>query len=77
MSFWLYRPAEMADDPSFTARDVTIIIPTVDPGNSMFTDCLKSVLRNGPSRMIIVTAGNALLAETVAIVADVRREVSA
>ncbi|EFX02320.1 capsule polysaccharide synthase [Grosmannia clavigera kw1407] len=64
VSFWRYRPAKISDDPSFTARDVTIILPTVDPTNGLFTECLLTIIENAPSRVIVVTAGEALRLQT-------------
>lgn len=61
VAFWLYRPAEPMADPPLTGKDVTVLIPTIDPGNSLFVAGLMSVLRNRPAEVIVVTVGDELL----------------
>lgn len=57
ISFWLYRPARIPIHPSVTSRDVTVILPTVDPENRDFRECIQSCLRNRPAEILIVTVG--------------------
>lgn len=67
VGFWLYAPDPVPHQPLFTERDCTVIIPTMDPSNINFTECLSSVLRSGPAAVHIVTFGDDLarLAEQV------------
>ncbi len=69
IAFWLYRPAPLPAAPKYSEKDVTVIIPTVDP-HSYLTRCLESVTGNKPSAVIIVTAGQKLRQETEAVVED-------
>lgn len=56
VSFWcFYRKAQVPDQPSYSSHDVTVIIPTVDPANEDFSECLKKCLANKPKKIIIVT----------------------
>lgn len=57
ISFWLYRPAPIPAHPTVTPRDVTVILPTVDPGNQDFKECIKSCFKNKPYEILIVTVG--------------------
>ncbi|KAK7958046.1 capsule polysaccharide synthase Cps1 [Apiospora saccharicola] len=56
-----YKPYPMVANPTFKpSRDVTVVIPTVEPGDPTFRRCLKSVCINTPARVYIVTVGKAL-----------------
>ena len=48
----------MSDSPKLTALDVTVIVPTVDPYNKDFMECIASIHANGPATIIVVTAGH-------------------
>lgn len=69
IAFWLYRPAPIPNCRSVTEKDVSVIIPTVEPDNPDFTECLASVLENHPAAIHIVTVGTSKLHLTKAIVA--------
>lgn len=75
-SFWiLYRPIELLPKSHriYTPKQCAVIIPTIDPGNSWFEDCLTSISDNGPGAVIIVTVGRTLRRQTHAIL-DAYRE---
>jgi len=57
ISFWLCKPTPVPIDPTYFPEDCTVIMPTVDPENPDFTECLTSILANKPSGIIIVTVG--------------------
>ncbi|KAF2427132.1 hypothetical protein EJ08DRAFT_671754 [Tothia fuscella] len=57
ISFHLYKPWPVPLNPSVHPSDVTVIIPTVEPTNPDFKECLTSVLANKPGAIIIVTVG--------------------
>jgi cellulose synthase/poly-beta-1,6-N-acetylglucosamine synthase-like glycosyltransferase len=57
ISFWLYKTTLVPIDPTYFPEDCTVIIPTVDPENPDFIECLTSILANKPSGIIIVTVG--------------------
>ena len=57
--YFLYKPAPIPANPTLTPADVTIIIPTIDPENDGFKECLQSTLKNHPGHILIVTVGNA------------------
>lgn len=59
ISFWRYRPSPVLDNATFSASDVSVVIPTVDPNDSDFLPCLESILMNGPREVCIVTVGDA------------------
>ena len=58
IAFWLwYHPCPIPDNPSYSSQDCTIIIPTVEPDNKDFLECITSVLKNNPGAIWIVTVG--------------------
>jgi cellulose synthase/poly-beta-1,6-N-acetylglucosamine synthase-like glycosyltransferase len=69
ISFWLfYRPTPVPPNPTLFPSDCTIILPTVDPENRDFEECITSCLENGPGAIIIVTVGAELTKLTKSIV---------
>ncbi|KAK4617612.1 hypothetical protein CLAFUW4_11806 [Fulvia fulva] len=48
---------DMTTHPKLHPSDCTIIIPTVDPENAGFKECLTTVLTNHPAAILIVTVG--------------------
>jgi hypothetical protein len=43
--------------PTQLPKDVTVIIPTVEPSGDDFEKCINSIMKNNPARIMIVTAG--------------------
>ncbi|KAK6381608.1 hypothetical protein LTS17_004667 [Exophiala oligosperma] len=68
VSFWCYKHSPIPAIRTITERDVTVIIPTVEPTNYDFQECLSSVLMNGPATVHIVTVGPELHRQTCGIV---------
>jgi hypothetical protein len=65
VSFWLYNPAPKPAFPKYAAnKDVTAILPTIDPNGPDFDECLRSCAENRPANIILVTAGDNLLDKT-------------
>lgn len=60
---WMYRPFEISPDPAFTRRDVTVILPTIDPHGPDFRECVQSILANHPACILVVTVGDVLREE--------------
>ncbi|KAK8106563.1 hypothetical protein PG999_010018 [Apiospora kogelbergensis] len=65
VNFWSYyrrcKPSPIPDLSSYTAAEhVTVVVPTVEPGDPTFGRCLDSICANGPARIFIVTVGAAL-----------------
>lgn len=56
-AFCLYKPIVISGHPDLTARNVTVIIPTVEPYGKLFEECIESIYASGPAKIIIVTAG--------------------
>jgi len=72
VAFWCYSPSPKASNPTYLpSRDVTAIIPTVDPERGTFRDTVKSCAENGPARIVIVTAGDELYDKTVPYVREI------
>ena len=66
IGFWSYEAVPLSVMPIFFAKDVTVIIPTIEPHGEQFVECIDRVLANQPAEVIVVTAGkdracNALL----------------
>ncbi|KAI5459165.1 nucleotide-diphospho-sugar transferase [Mariannaea sp. PMI_226] len=60
IGYLCYRPAQIPSNPTYTGRDVTVIVPTVDPSNPDFRSCIHSILANKPAALIVVTVGSLL-----------------
>jgi cellulose synthase/poly-beta-1,6-N-acetylglucosamine synthase-like glycosyltransferase len=74
ISFWLfYRPTPVPRNPTLFPSDCTIILPTVDPENRDFEECITSCLRNKPGAIVIVTVGDQLTKLTKDIIAPYKR----
>ncbi|KAK3397522.1 glycosyltransferase like family 2-domain-containing protein [Sordaria brevicollis] len=76
VGFWTYKPAPIPQGNAkyYPGRDVTLVIPTVDPLGVDFHECITTCARNGPRKIIIVTAGDELYAKTLNAVAPVMQE---
>ncbi|GJD00486.1 glycosyltransferase family 2 [Colletotrichum higginsianum] len=71
---WRYRPAPLPRLPTWSRRDVTVILPTIDPDNSKFDECIISLLENRPAAILIVTVGARMRARCEAIARAYRRD---
>lgn len=56
-AFCLYKPVAVPTKPTLTAKDVTVIVPTVEPYGEQFEECIRSIYANEPAKIIIVAAG--------------------
>lgn len=56
---FLYKATPVPSRPSYHAADCTVILPTIDPCNQDFKECLYSILMNSPAAVLIVTVGRA------------------
>lgn len=52
-----FKPKPVLPSPSFTAQDVTVVIPTVEPRGAAFAECIQRVLANAPTELLVVTVG--------------------
>ena len=43
--------------PTLRPKDVTVIVPSVEPSGDDFINCISSIKKNHPAKIIIVTAG--------------------
>lgn len=53
-----FKAKPVRENPTFTVKDVTVIIPTVEPRGEAFEECIHRVLANGPARILVVTVGH-------------------
>jgi cellulose synthase/poly-beta-1,6-N-acetylglucosamine synthase-like glycosyltransferase len=53
--YFLYKPWPVPPNPKIKPSDVTVIIPTIDPENEGFLECIQTVLTNAPAAIIIAT----------------------
>ena len=63
VGYWLYRPSLISPEPSFNRKDVTVLLPTIDPNGPDFQECIRSILSNQVASIIIITVGAALKAD--------------
>lgn len=68
IAFWCYRPVPIPAQPSYLRRDVTVIIPTVEPENKDFNECLQSIREHGPREIFIVVVGERMKTQAQSIV---------
>lgn len=62
ISYWiLYRPTLSPQKPRFHPRDVTVIVPTVDPENENFVDCISSIVSKHPKKLLIVVPSKGMV----------------
>jgi Glycosyltransferase like family 2 len=54
---FIYKATPAPCQPTYTRSDCTVILPTVDPLNEDFNECLHSISMNSPAAVIIVTVG--------------------
>lgn len=65
ISYWLlYRPTPIRRKPHYHPRDVTVIVPTVDPENEHFVECISSIISNRPKTLIIVVPSEEMVKST-------------
>lgn len=60
ISYILYRPTPIPSSPTVFCNDVTVIVPTVgdfenEEFRAEFSECIRSILSNGPYQLIIST----------------------
>ncbi|KAH6884510.1 glycosyltransferase like family 2-domain-containing protein [Thelonectria olida] len=64
---WMYRPSKIPYRPAYFRQDVTVIVPTVDPSNRDFNECINSILINRPAELFVVTVGDKLRRECMQV----------
>ncbi|TEA22049.1 hypothetical protein C8034_v006284 [Colletotrichum sidae] len=69
---YLYEHVPVPQNPRWDSGDVTVVVPTIDPGNPKFTECLQSILENRPRGIRIVTVGDPLLVQCERVAARLR-----
>ncbi|KAK0745484.1 nucleotide-diphospho-sugar transferase [Schizothecium vesticola] len=69
VAWFAYRPAKLSDKPRYTPnKDVTVILPTIDPTGVDFQECILTCAQNSPAAIFVITAGDELLRQTKAAV---------
>lgn len=58
ITFNLYRPKPIQANPSYTAKDVTVIVPTTFKSETELTRCLDSICACSPAAVFLVTSYN-------------------
>ncbi|KAF9887622.1 hypothetical protein FE257_009715 [Aspergillus nanangensis] len=62
ISFWaFYRVVPVPRNPTYHPADCSVILPTVDPMNPDFKECLISCFNSKPGVIIIVTVGHKMV----------------
>lgn len=54
---YLYKPAQIKENPRYTSQDIAVIIPTVAPHTLAFLRCCETILANRPQLLVIATVG--------------------
>jgi cellulose synthase/poly-beta-1,6-N-acetylglucosamine synthase-like glycosyltransferase len=58
ISHWCYRSIAIPSNPSFTSKDVTVIIPTIHNNFEELRESLQSILACQPYELLLVTTGD-------------------
>ncbi|KZL84195.1 glycosyltransferase family 2 [Colletotrichum incanum] len=70
---WRYKAALLLRSPTWSRRDATVILPTIDADNTKFDECILSILENRPTSILIVTVGARMRARCEALAQAYRR----
>jgi cellulose synthase/poly-beta-1,6-N-acetylglucosamine synthase-like glycosyltransferase len=54
-AFWTFKPIPLPENPTLTAQDVSVIIPTLDGCGDDLLETIRTILDNHPSELILVT----------------------
>ncbi|KXX76807.1 N-acetylglucosaminyltransferase [Madurella mycetomatis] len=76
IAFWCYSPSPKPKGvPAYRpSRDVTVVIPTIDPLGKSFQECLKTCAENRPAKIIIVAAGEDLYVTTIEAIREIEQQ---
>ncbi|GAB1309839.1 Capsule polysaccharide synthase Cps1 [Madurella fahalii] len=76
VAFWCYSPSPKPKGvPTYLpSRDVTVILPTVDPLGESFQECLETCAKNGPAKIIVVAAGDDLYFKTCRVIRGIEQQ---
>lgn len=74
-AYCIYRPAPLRSDPYFGRFDVTVIVPTLDPNNPDFLECIRSIIRNRPHEIVVVTVGSEMKQQCRNVLLNVAGEI--
>ncbi|KAI9047446.1 hypothetical protein LZ554_008165 [Drepanopeziza brunnea f. sp. 'monogermtubi'] len=55
MSHWMYKSIPIPENPSYTSKDVTVIIPTIHNNFEELRESLQSILACHPYELLLVT----------------------
>jgi cellulose synthase/poly-beta-1,6-N-acetylglucosamine synthase-like glycosyltransferase len=54
-AFYTFKPIPLPENPTLTAQDVTVIIPTLDGCGDDLLETIRTILKNRPSELMLVT----------------------
>ncbi|KAK5651644.1 hypothetical protein OQA88_11819 [Cercophora sp. LCS_1] len=75
IAFFCYTPAPIPRNAKYIPnKDVTVILPTIDPEGADFQECVRTCCENLPAAILIITAGDVLYAKTLAAVLPFQKE---
>ncbi|KAK7548688.1 hypothetical protein JOL62DRAFT_500983 [Phyllosticta paracitricarpa] len=57
IAYFRLKPILPVENPTYKNKDVTVIIPTVEPTADTFKECLERVIANAPAQILIATVG--------------------
>ncbi|CZT03907.1 related to polysaccharide synthase Cps1 [Rhynchosporium graminicola] len=58
ISHWTYKSIPIPENPSYTAEDVTVIIPTIHNNFEELKDSIQSILACNPHELLLVTTSD-------------------
>ncbi|KAF1982354.1 glycosyltransferase family 2 protein [Aulographum hederae CBS 113979] len=70
----LYRISPILPNPTYSAEDVTVILPTIDPTNKYFAETLRLILAASTQEVFVVAGGTKKLEQATQICAGFSSE---
>lgn len=72
ISYFMYKPTPNPEHPKFSADDVTVVLPTIEPSGDVFRKCLETVCLQQPRAFYIAVGRDDLLDPAEECVAGLR-----
>lgn len=53
-----FKPRPLSEDPKYTSRDVSVVIPTVYEEPEKLKECVDAILKSGPRKVFVVCSND-------------------
>lgn len=55
IAYYSYRPIPLSDEPLYTPKDATVVIPSLDGDSEALQQAIHTIMVNSPARVMLVT----------------------